>query len=136
MTDDQGGFSVQDKRRFNTDGSIKSEAVDSPSNESGQSKESHKSTQETPSFEINFSTFLLSLASSVQIALGAVPHPSTGKPEVNLVAARQTIEILSMLEDKTKNNLAKDEEALFKHILHDLRMSYVAVAKTKEAKSK
>lgn len=76
-------------------------------------------------FEINFSTFVLSLASSVQISLGLIPHPMTNKSETNLSSAKQTIDILGMLDEKTKGNLSKEEEQLMRQLLYELRMQYV-----------
>ena len=74
---------------------------------------------------IDFPTFLLSLATSAQVHLGAIPNPTTGKEESNLSLAKETIDLLSMLRDKTKGNLTSDEERLFEHVLYDLRMMYV-----------
>lgn len=75
--------------------------------------------------EINFSTFILSLNSSVLLNLGAIEDPSTGRKEKNLPLAKQTIDILKMLEEKTQGNLTRDEENLLKNILYELRMIYV-----------
>ena len=85
---------------------------------------------QAPEFEINFSTFVLSLASSVQITLGLIPHPATNEPQKDLASAKQTISILEMMEQKTKGNLNADEEQLIKQILFELRMQYVEVSKT------
>lgn len=82
-----------------------------------------------PEFEINFSTFVLSLASSVQITLGLINHPATNKPAIDLASAKQTISILEMMETKTKGNLNSDEEKLIKQILFELRMQFIEVSK-------
>ena len=74
---------------------------------------------------IDFSTFVLSLATSVQVHLGAIPNPTSGRSEQNLQLARETIDLLSILKEKTKGNLTTDEERLFEHVLYDLRMMYV-----------
>jgi hypothetical protein len=79
---------------------------------------------------VDFSTFVLSLSHSVLLHLGEAPHPETGKVEKNLVLARQTIDLIAMLEEKTKGNLAGDEERLIGQILFDLRMRYVELSKT------
>ena len=72
-----------------------------------------------------FSTFVLSLASSALVQLGEVPDPGTGKKEENILAAKHTIDILSMLRDKTRNCLDADEERLLEGLLYELRMKYV-----------
>lgn len=87
-------------------------------------------------FEINFSTFILSLASSVQINLGLIPHPVTNKSEVNLSSAKQTIDILGMLDEKTKGNLSKEEEQIMRQLLYELRMQYVEASGKTEGKTK
>lgn len=75
--------------------------------------------------QVTFSTFILSLASSALVQLGEVPNPETGATEQDLLMAKHTIEILSMLEEKTKNCLDNDEARLLEGILYELRMKYV-----------
>lgn len=82
--------------------------------------------QETgPEGPISFSTFVLSLASTTLIHLGEAPHPEGGAPRVDLVLARQTLELLDLLREKTKGNLTGDEERLFASVLADLRLRFV-----------
>ena len=76
--------------------------------------------------EIDFGTFVMSLASSVLVHLGEIAHPDSDKPELNLPIAKQTIDILGMLEDKTRGNLTQEEAQLLTNLLYDLRMKYVA----------
>lgn len=80
--------------------------------------------------EMDFSTFVLSLATSAQVHLGVLPNPVTGKPEKDLQVAKQTIDILGMLEEKTKGNLTQEEARLLEHLLYDLRMMYVELSKS------
>jgi hypothetical protein len=75
--------------------------------------------------EITFASLLVSLSSTAFISLGSVPDPESGKTEKNLSLAKQTIDLLGMLREKTRNNLTLEEENLFDHLLHDLRMAYV-----------
>jgi uncharacterized protein DUF1844 len=75
--------------------------------------------------EINFATFIISLNASALLHLGAMEDPVSGKKVKNLPIGKQTIDILGMLEEKTKGNLSKEEENLLKNILYDLRMIYV-----------
>jgi hypothetical protein len=78
--------------------------------------------------EIDFGTFVMSLATSALVHLGEVPHPEAEK-HLNLALAKQTIDILGMLRDKTRGNLTKEEGELLEHLLLDLRMKYVAQKK-------
>ncbi len=75
--------------------------------------------------EINFSTFVMSLNAAVLVHLGLTPDPVTGESSTNLPLAKQTIDILSMLEKKTRGNLTDDENRLLTHILYELRVMYV-----------
>ena len=87
--------------------------------------EADKTSQELPLPGITFSSLLFSLSSSAFVSLGAIPDPNTGKMEKNLALVKQTIDLLGLLRDKTRNNLTQEEEVLFDHLLYDLRMSYV-----------
>jgi hypothetical protein len=81
---------------------------------------------------IDFYTFVLSLGSSVLIHLGDAPHPETGKPaEKNLALAQQSIEILAMLQQKTRGNLSPEEDKLLDQLLLDLKLRYVEASKKK-----
>ena len=132
--DDEGtGFKVTDRRHF-----VEGKAADEDK-EKGKITESEKKTDEKkeqdgqkeqiPLPEMNFSTFLFSLNSSAFFHLGEIPDPTTNKKERNLPMAKQTIDIISMLKEKTKGNLADDEEKFMEHILYDLRMRYVEAMK-------
>ncbi|MBI3803802.1 MAG: DUF1844 domain-containing protein [Nitrospirae bacterium] len=81
------------------------------------------------SFPVNFSSFILSLATSALIHLGQEANPATGERSVELPSARQVIDLISLLEEKTKGNLTKEEESLLSQILFTLRMKYVEVEK-------
>ncbi|MFA5111901.1 MAG: DUF1844 domain-containing protein [Desulfobaccales bacterium] len=87
--------------------------------------EAAQTAHEAPLPEISFSSFIFSLSSSAFVSLGAIPDPNTGKMEKNLAMVKQTIDLLAILRDKTRNNLTPEEENLFDHLLYDLRMSYV-----------
>jgi hypothetical protein len=78
-----------------------------------------------PAEGIDFYTFLLSLGSSAFVHLGDAPHPESGGALENLVLAKQTIDILGMLEVKTKGNLTPEEENFLENLLMDLRLRYV-----------
>ncbi|MDH5508862.1 MAG: DUF1844 domain-containing protein [Nitrospinota bacterium] len=78
---------------------------------------------------IDFSTFVLSLASNAVYSLGGFQDPVSGKTSVNLSQAKQAIDILSMIEEKTRGNLNEEEAKLIKHLLYDLRMKFVEATK-------
>lgn len=84
----------------------------------------------TPLPEINLATFILSLSGSAMFHIGEIPNPETGKTEKNLPLAKQSIDILEMLKEKTKGNLDSDEEKLLDNVLYDLRMKYLAASKS------
>jgi hypothetical protein len=79
---------------------------------------------------VDFTTFVLSLSHSALMHLGEAPT-ETGELEMNLPLARETIDLVGMLEEKTKGNLTGDEERLVAQILFDLRMRYVERSKMK-----
>ena len=76
--------------------------------------------------EVTFSTFVLSLASSALVHLGEVPNPETGGTTRNEVLARNAIDVLTMLDDKTRNGLTPEESKLIRDVLYELRMKFVA----------
>ena len=80
-------------------------------------------------YEFGFSTFILSLSTSVLVHLGELPDPITNKKEVNLHLAKQTISIIEMLKDKTKGNLTSEEETLIDSVLYDVRLKYLSQVK-------
>ena len=138
MTDEEiegKGFVVRDRRRFTEEGERKDtvepeEKAEQPEAEAREEEKAEpevasEDIEQTPLPEINFSTFVFSLNTSALLHLGEVPDPATGKQQVDLLMAKQTIDLLAMLEEKTQGNLAPDEENLIKHILYDLRMRYV-----------
>ncbi len=78
--------------------------------------------------EIDFATFILSMGSSALVHLGEVPDES-GKTGRNLPLAKQTIDLLALLQDKTKGNLDEAESNLLSALLYDLRIKYVDALK-------
>jgi len=75
--------------------------------------------------KIDFSGFILSLYSTGLVQLGKVEEPSTGKKALNLDLAQHTIDMIAMLEEKTRGNLTSDEANLLKTLLSELRLAYV-----------
>lgn len=77
-------------------------------------------------FEMNFERFIASLYMSALMQLGLM-HEQGGQAGVDLLGARQTIDTLGMLADKTKGNLTMTEDNLMQNVLYELRMAYVEV---------
>ncbi len=77
-------------------------------------------------FEMNFEKFAASLYMSALMQLG-LAAPQGGKPQVDLIGARQTIDILGILQEKTKGNLTPAEESMLQNVLYELRMAYLEV---------
>ena len=89
-------------------------------------REGEPPAQDLPT--LDFSTFVLGLIGTAYVHLGDAPTP--GEPsERDLLMARQDIDLLGLLQDKTKGNLTGDEERLLEQALCDLRMRYVEVAR-------
>jgi hypothetical protein len=79
----------------------------------------------------DFGSFIVSLGTNCMINLGRVEHPETGGLTKDLTAARHTIDILEMLQDKTAGNLDNEEQKLLESLLYDLRSAFVAEKKAK-----
>jgi hypothetical protein len=126
-------FVIKDKRMFSEEEGQdkKEEEKTEPSEEEPQAQESaddpeaQEDEEDYQLPEINFATFIFSLNSSALVHLGIIDDPASGKKVKQLALAKQTIDILGMLEEKTKGNLTEDEENMLKNILYDLRMIYV-----------
>ncbi len=76
--------------------------------------------------QIDFYTFCLSLGSSAFVHLGDAPHPESGEAQVNLILAQQTIDLLGLLQEKTKGNLTDEEARFLDNLLVDLKLRFVA----------
>jgi hypothetical protein len=114
------GFVVRDKRFT---------AKDEEQGPQARGPEKEKEPEEqAPLPEVNFVTFLLSLSTSALIQLGEIEDPAAKQPVKNLPLAKQTIDLIGMLKEKTKGNLTSDEDRLMENILFDLRMRYVKAA--------
>jgi hypothetical protein len=128
------GFAVRDKRHFaegkTEERQEKDEQKGEPkTSETRQAEEPQKreseGQEEVPLPEINFSNFIFSLSTSALIQLGEIQDPISKESGKNLAMAKQTIDILGLLREKTKGNLTSDEETLIQNILYDLRMRFV-----------
>jgi hypothetical protein len=86
-------------------------------------------TCDEPIPAIDFVTFILSLSTNAMVSLGLLPRPESGDKKRDLPLARQTIDILALLQEKTRGNLSGEEERILDSVLYDLRMTYVQVVR-------
>ena len=75
-----------------------------------------------------FIEFIMMQAQQAALCLGQIPHPSTGKAEINLEAARMFIDHLEIIKEKTRGNLSADEEKILTSVLSELQLAFVHVA--------
>lgn len=80
--------------------------------------------------QLDFSTFILSLATSALMQMGIVPDPQTKKSNKNLPLAKQNIDLLALLSEKTAGNLSESEKELLANILTEIRLKFVEVSKS------
>ena len=82
-------------------------------------------------FTLSFAAFVLSLAHTAAVHFGDIPDPVSGNAaEANLPAAKQMIDILSLLEEKTRGNLTAEERQLLDQLLYELRLRFVEATKS------
>jgi hypothetical protein len=124
----KGGFTVTDRRSFSEGGEarVREDPPTPPANDAA-GPGTAPGAPTLPS--VDFHTFVLSLGSSTLLHLGELEHPDVGAPQIDLPLAKHTIDILVMLEEKTKGNLTPAEEKLIGSLLYDLRLRYVEAQK-------
>jgi len=140
MSEEEKGFVIKDRRHFTQEGEVteqKEEAAQTardsgrpqpePEPEAGGAGQGAESGDTPPLPELNFSTFVFSLSTSALLHLGELPDPNTKQTCQNLPLAKQTIDLLAMLKEKTEGNLDEEEDKLLTNLLYELRMKYVAV---------
>ncbi len=125
--EEEKGFAVRD-RRFSATKEEKEEPQTKEEPKIEEIPKEGESAQEGPLPQIDFNNFILSLSTSVLIQLGEIQDPFTQKSAKNLPLAKQTIDLIGMLKEKTKGNLSAEEEKVVDFILYDLRMRYVKAA--------
>jgi hypothetical protein len=113
---DKAGFTVTDRRIFADE---KGEA------RVEQASPAAAAQAQSAAPAIDFHTFVLSLGSSALLHLGELERPGAAGPEIDLPMAKNTIDILSMLQDKTRGNLTPEEQKLIDGLVYDLKISYV-----------
>ncbi|GAK61203.1 hypothetical cytosolic protein [Candidatus Vecturithrix granuli] len=131
------GFKVTDKRsvfqeeRAETPEPEKTSASEAKSAEEPKQQHLHQENDYSPLFEANFLTLIFSLYTHAQISLGLVPDPISQQTVKELPQAKYNIDLLSILQEKTKGNLTQEEEHTLEQILFELRMMYVDASKTR-----
>jgi hypothetical protein len=144
---EQRGFRVTDRRRFSEAGEPRSDepaaaaepavpdaARPAPSTATQPAADEPHGGSAAHEEAVNFSTFVLGLSTQALLHLGEIPNPMTRALERDLTAAKQVIDILGILREKTRNNLDQGEQSLLESALYDLRMRYVELVRrgTKE----
>jgi len=153
-------FKVSDRRKFNPDGSLKEGVTIEPEPPKEDAKAASElgkvatgrqpepvsdetsddidHEEEIPGADdpASFVNFLSTIATNAAAALGAVPHPATGKRTLDLDTGKYWLDVIGMLRDKTKGNLHKEEARLLDGLLADLRMQYVQLVRATEEKLK
>jgi hypothetical protein len=148
--ENQSGFKISDRRLFKADGTLREDmvieeapptpptlpvepvvemAAAAPSFDEPVAADGQGYPEEDPEAmpeQTLFTDFLMQIASSAFIYLGLVEHPATGRRQVDLGAAQESIEMLDMLREKTRGNLTRGEDKLFEELLADLKMQFVA----------
>jgi hypothetical protein len=138
----QPGFKVSDRRSFSESGEPKPDApppeptapaadasapvADAAANQPDAPPREPSGREYPP---VDFHTFILSLGSSALLHLGELDHPDGHASKPDLALAKHTIDIIGMLQEKTKGNLSPPEERLIESLLYDLRLRYVEGSK-------
>lgn len=140
--ENQSGFKVTDRRLFNPDGSMREDAQIpepppavqptvqpsvSPASELSPSEPFLGDEEEVMPEQTMFTEFVMQIASSAFIYLGLVEHPATRQRQVDMMAAKETIDLLIMLREKTNGNLSRGEERFFDELLSDLKTQFVSM---------
>ncbi|CUS33497.1 DUF1844 domain-containing protein [Candidatus Nitrospira nitrificans] len=129
MAEEEQGFVVRDRRA--SGGAESAPAASSPSKQSTSAAASTEPAQAPPAPPVTFSSFVISLGSSSLMLMGEQLDLNQAPIPVNLPQAKEIIDLLSVLEDKTKGNLTPDEQTVLRDMLYALRMKYVTLASPK-----
>jgi len=129
MAEEEQGFVIRDRRT--SGGAEAAPAASAPSKQSMSATSSTEPSQTPPAPPVTFSSFVISLGSSSLMLMGEQLDPQQTPIPVNLPQAKEIIDLLSVLEDKTKGNLTPDEQMVLRDMLYALRMKYVTLASPK-----
>ncbi|MFH0938434.1 MAG: DUF1844 domain-containing protein [Planctomycetota bacterium] len=125
--DATGGYNTPSGKSINNPDSATKAAVPREVGKTVEAPQSALSAAEQQQSKI-FMTFIAGLAQQALMQLGEIESPFTGQREVDLQGARYSIELLSILQIKTKGNLTKEEAAALTEALRDLKMRYIEIA--------
>ncbi len=133
MAEQEQGFVVRDRRTSGgaDTASPASSAPTQPPTETSGSAPAAGSSQEAHRYPVTFSSFVISLGSSSLMLMGEQLDPQQSSIPVNLPQAKEIIDLLSVLEEKTKGNLTTEEQTVLRDMLYALRMKYVTLASPK-----
>jgi hypothetical protein len=130
MAEEEKGFIIKDRRSFDKEGELKEEkGADDDGSQKTKEEKREQDTQRVPLPEVNFNSLIFSLSSSALLNMGDIAEPQTGERKKDLPMAKYSIDIISMLQEKTKGNLTEEEHKFLDNILADLRLRYVKAAK-------
>ena len=129
MAEEEHGFIIRDRRA--SGGAEAAPAASSPAKQAMPATSSAEPSQAPPAPPVTFSSFVISLGSSSLMLMGEQLDPQQTPIPVNLPQAKEIIDLLSVLEDKTKGNLTPDEQMVLRDMLYALRMKYVTLASPK-----
>ncbi len=118
---DERGFTVHDHRRVKLDG----EKAETGGESRAGGRPGADPGKRTPMPPVDFSGFVLGLAQMALVHLGEMPLPGSDQAARDLEQARHTIDLLDMLEEKTRGNLNEQETALLKQLRGELKLKYV-----------
>ena len=130
MAEEEQGFVIRDRRASGgaeTAPMASSSSKEATPSAAAPTEPSH--TSQAP--PVTFSSFIISLGSSSLMLMGEQLDPQQPSMPVNLPQAKEIIDLLSVLEDKTKGNLTSDEQTVLRDMLYALRMKYVTLAPPK-----
>ena len=142
--ENQSAFKVTDRRLFNADGTLRDDAqIPEPTPvaeatpqlrpdvsatpQPPQMQEEFPADEDVMPEQTMFTDFVMNIASTAFIYMGLVEHPATGRRQVDMMAAKDSIDVLMMLRDKTKGNLTPGEERFFDELLADLKTQFVSM---------
>ncbi|MDR1726428.1 MAG: DUF1844 domain-containing protein [Acidobacteriota bacterium] len=131
MSEEQQEFKVTDKRGFSEDGTPRPDGaggkgIDKKAEDGAAAAGAAQAAPNRERPSIDFPSYILGLYTQVMVMLGEVPNPVTNKKEEDVEAARHGIDLLSMLEEKTKGNLTGEEGQFLGQALYELRMKFMA----------
>ena len=126
-----GNFTVTDRRAFDPSGAPKTDPPVVPDKSAEAPRAAQEPARSLP--PADFATLVLSLGSSAIMYLGQSEDPDDKKPARNLPMAKHAIDLLTVLEEKTKGNLSSEEGQILESLLFDLRLRYVEALKTASA---